>query len=283
MAYRKDDIPKVKLDIPNVPKFDLGDLTESMSNMDRLFDNIAKDIKEQKDNAMAMEFTKWIGELLRKNGVVPKLTEYTHESVRANSIEHRYGVSIDELDFSKHDKVFEDKIAKLENQIARLNEEKSFLRTRCMPYVEKDFDKRLYGKLAIVSCNEEFVDIQKYADGDDLYSREVRNLISEGGVKRLIGQYRNLSSRLDKMSAENKELKQRIAELESKETSELPFDPLECANYLINATYERETSSLERGWKGLPEKVNSDRYTIDDLEQIAEHLLVYCKHNKESE
>ena len=123
-----------------------------------------------------------------------------------------------QLDFSEHDKVFEDKIAKLENQIARLNEEKSFLRTRCMPYVEKDFDNRLYGKLAIVSCNEEFVDIGKYADGDDLYSREVRNLISEGGIKRLIGQYRNLSSRLDKMSDENKELKQRIAELESKET-----------------------------------------------------------------
>ena len=78
-------------------------------------------------------------------------------------------------------------------------------------------------------------------------------------------------------------LKQRIAELESKETSELPFDPLECANYLINATYERETSTLERGFKGLPDKVNSDRYTVDDLEQIAEHLLVYCKHNKQSE
>ena len=82
---------------------------------------------------------------------------------------------------------------------------------------------------------------------------------------------------------ENRELKKHIAELESKETVDLPFDPLECANYLINSTYERETNSLERGLKGLPDKVNSDRYTVDDLEQIAEHLLVYCKHNKESE
>lgn len=78
-------------------------------------------------------------------------------------------------------------------------------------------------------------------------------------------------------------LNQRIAELESKETSQLPFDPLECANYLINATYERETSSLERAFAKTPDKVNSDRYTVDDLEQIAEHLLVYCKYNKESE
>lgn len=217
---------------------------------------------------------------LKENGVSAEVSEL--KGGKNGEIQKVLGISV-KLDFSEHDKAFEDKIAKLENQIDRLNEEKSFLRTRCMPYVEKDFDKRLYGKLAIVSCNEEFVDIQKYADGDDLYSREVRNLISEGGVKRLIGQYRNLSSRLDKMSAENKELKQRIAELESKETSDLPFDPLETANYLINASYERETNSLERGLKGLPEKVNSDRYTVDDLEQIAEHLLVYCKHNKESE
>ena len=122
------------------------------------------------------------------------------------------------FDFSEHDKVFEDKIADLEKQIDRLNGEKSILRTRCMPYIERDFDNGLYGKLAIVGCNEEFVDIQKYADGDDFYSREVRNLISEGGIKRLIGQYRNISARLDKISAENKELKQRIAELESKKT-----------------------------------------------------------------
>ena len=74
MAYRKGDIPKVKLDIPNAPKFDLGDLTEPMSNMDRLFDNIAKDIRDRQDNAMAMEFTKCIGELLKKNGVTPKIT-----------------------------------------------------------------------------------------------------------------------------------------------------------------------------------------------------------------
>lgn len=92
-----------------------------------------------------------------------------------------------------------------------------------------------------------------------------------------------LTRKHEKLFDENQELKQRIAELESKETVDLPFDPLECANYLINATYERETSSLERGLKGLPEKVDSDRYTVDDLEQIAEHLLVYCKHNKDFE
>ena len=28
---------------------------------------------------------------------------------------------------------------------------------------------------------------------------------------------------------------------------------------------------------------DKDIYDIDDLEQIAEHLLVYCKHNREDE
>lgn len=161
------------------------------------------------------EYEQVIDEIV-KHGVAIKVNKIVDDNYIP--YERKYVGCVVELDFSEHDKVFEDKIAKLENQIDRLNEEKSFLRTRCMHCVEKDFDNGLYGKLAIVSCNEEFVDIQKYAGGDDLYSREVRNLISEGGIKRLIGQYRNLSSRLDKMSAENKELKQRIAELESKET-----------------------------------------------------------------
>ena len=54
----------------------------------------------------------------------------------------------------------------------------------------------------------------------------------------------------------------------------LPFDPLETANMLINATYKAEIPFLEK-------QVDRDVYDIDDLEQIAEHLLVYCKHNKE--
>ena len=57
-------------------------------------------------------------------------------------------------------------------------------------------------------------------------------------------------------------------------TIELPFDALETANMLINATYKTEIPFLE-------EQVDRDVYDIDDLEQIAEHLLVYCKHNKE--
>ena len=54
----------------------------------------------------------------------------------------------------------------------------------------------------------------------------------------------------------------------------LPFDALETANMLINATYKRENCMT-----GI--EYDKDIYSIDDLEQIAEHLLVYCKHNWE--
>ena len=59
--------------------------------------------------------------------------------------------------------------------------------------------------------------MQRLEKEDDLYSMEVRNLLSEGGLERLIGQYRRISRTLDKMSAENRELQKQIADLESKQ------------------------------------------------------------------
>lgn len=152
-------------------------------------------------------------------------------------IKQQYDKEINDIniDFSEHDKVFEDKIAKLEKE---LEEWKSEARE-----IKKNRDEQLKSFRKAV---EPYVDI--------------------GHMHETI-----------------EDLKQHIAELESKETVDLPFDPLECANYLINSTYERETNGIERAFHNLPDKVNSDRYTIDDLEQIAEHLLVYCKHNKERE
>ena len=80
-------------------------------------DEIAKEIKEKEDNAMAMEFTKCIGELLKKNGVVPKIKQYGCDFYGENSFQSRFGVIIDELDFTEHDKVFEDEMEILKTQI----------------------------------------------------------------------------------------------------------------------------------------------------------------------
>jgi hypothetical protein len=159
-------------------------------------------------------------EEFKKNGVKVKAHYFEYDNLWKNQTDLICESSDTKiLDFTEHDKVFEDKIAELENIINH-----------------------------------------KLGNWDKL------------GIT-----YQEILY----MKAENDLLKQRIAELESKETSELPFDPLDTANYLINATYERETNEFERGFENLPEKVNSDRYTVDELEQIAEHLLIYCRHNKE--
>ena len=92
---------------------------------------------------------------------------------------------------------------------------------------------------------------------------------------------------------ENEGLKQRIVELEGEIQSlvinsnpepsfELPINPMEVALMLINADYEYETSSYQRAL-GAGEHAVTERYTIDELEQIAEHLLIHCRHNKEDE
>lgn len=62
----------------------------------------------------------------------------------------------------------------------------------------------------------------------------------------------------------------------------LPFDPLATANMLINAEYSRQTSSVEKAFTGC-NVAKGHIYSVGDLEQIAEHLFVYCKHNNTEE
>ena len=177
--------------------------------------------------------------------------------------------TIIDLNFSEHDKVFEDKIAKLEKQIKLYEAERKELRTRCcMDSAREKFDNHSYGGLVIYTKN--------------FTSECERRLYDEN--KELKQRIAELEDKIGDRDEINRCLREQIAELESKEKielPELPFDPLDTANYLINATYERETNGIESVVQNLPEKVISDRYTVDELEQIAEHLLIYCRHNKE--
>ena len=74
-----------------------------------------------------------------------------------------------------------------------------------------------------------------------------------------------------------KQLKHNADELkENNATVELPFDAIEVANFLINEKYECNIPFVGG-------KTKHRKYEIEDLEQIAEHLLVYCKHNRGDE
>ena len=126
----------------------------------------------------------------------------------------------------------------------------------------------------------------------------------------LLKDYEVLEDRVEKLKCEldktynqlmevEKESQERIAELESElevkdnllkikngllgNNDELPTDPIEVAQMLINSTYEYELSALDKALYKCGDTRTTERYSIDDLEQIAEHLLVYCKHNRESE
>ena len=123
-------------------------------------------------------------------------------------------------------------------------------------YVEaSDYDKILLelkkSNEKVAKIESELFDAQKSAD--EYYNKCI-----------------DLTNQIEKLKSE---LEAKV-DFETDRLVKLPFDALETANMLINATYKAEIPFLER-------QVDRDIYNIDDLEQIAEHLLVYCKHNRE--
>ena len=81
------------------------------SSIHNSIDKICKDILEQKNNAMAMEFTRIICDLLKRYGAYVHRTETKFgEKITTNSIEEQYGIVFDSMDFSQHDKEFTDEI-----------------------------------------------------------------------------------------------------------------------------------------------------------------------------
>ena len=61
---------------------------------------------------------------------------------------------------------------------------------------------------------------------------------------------------------------------------ELPSEPIEVASMLINATYTREKGDIEKAFHKAfgnnSETITENIYSVNDLKEIAEHLLVYC-------
>lgn len=111
----KIEFPKVKIDKLAPGKKCPDDIFVTFNPLSDI-ERIVRDIKDRQDNIMAMKFTRIIGQLLKDNGVVPKITEFkTGETFdKAGKVfEERYGVVIEGLDFTEHDKVFMDKIAEL--------------------------------------------------------------------------------------------------------------------------------------------------------------------------
>ena len=125
-------------------------------------------------------------------------------------------------------------------------------------YVEaSDYDKILLelkkSNEKVAKIESELSDVQKSAD--EYYNKCI-----------------DLTNQIEKLKSES----ETKADFETDRLVKLQFNPLETANMIINATYKRKNCMT-----GI--EYDKDIYSIDDLEQIAEHLLVYCKHNREDE
>lgn len=123
-----------------------------------------------------------------------------------------------------------------------------------------------------------------FTEHDKRFKDEIRQLKHElFDVQKSADEYYNkcidLTNQIEKLESE---LETKV-DFETDRLVKLPFDALETANMLINATYRRKVKSFDRLHCCDGYKITTDMYCIDDLEQIAEHLLVYCKHNRESE
>ena len=169
-----------------------------------------------------------------------------------------------ELDFSEHDKVFEDKIASLEKRMAYMKGKNNYLRTRCMEDAIDAFERGSYGALTIVGRR---VDL------------EVENEKLKQRITELEEKNKNLVDMINKLQLEKAHIdcdlydaNKRITELESKESvrpMKIEFHadngemltPLEIANSLIN----------------------QDLFKVDELRELAEHLQVYCRHHNDRE
>lgn len=151
-------------------------------------------------------------------------------------------------------------------------------------------------------CSRELSEVTEMTNKDIEHAKEAIDRITEE-LKHSKDYITQLKHDLDKtynqLMEVEKEAQDKIEELESElevkenllkikngllgNNDDLPDDPIEVAQMLINSTYEYELSDLEKALFKCGDTRITERYSIDDLEQIAEHLLVYCKYNREDE
>ncbi len=198
------------------------------SSIHNSIDKICKDILEQKNNAMAMEFTRIICDLLKRYGVYVHCTETKFgEEITTNSIEEQYGIVFDSVDFSEHDKEFADEIEKLKKEL--------------------NIKQNAINQIDSIIC-----ELFGVAHNGDTYSDDFKELLRE-----------------------NSAVRKTVVDF-------LPTEPIKVAEMLINAEGEYEHNPLVKKICGN-DKGTYQIFDISELRQIAEHLLVYCNHNKEEE
>ena len=139
-------------------------------------------------------------------------------------------------------------------------------------YSEKD------GKMYVEASDYEKILLELEKSNEKIEKLEIKLSNAEKTGDDYYNKCIDLTNQIEKLESE---LEAKV-DFETDRLVKLPFDALETANMLINATYSRKANGIDRLHGCEEDTIETDMYSVDDLEQIAEHLLVYCKHNKES-
>lgn len=219
-------------------------------------DKICRDIVARKDSAMAMEFTRAICKLLRKNGVVVNCSQTEFETT---PIEIKYGVAFDSVDFSEHDKEFVTEIEYLKRRASELNEE-------C---VKKQNEINQLEE----SCGRMKARVDTWIDY--ILPRATKK------AKEMIDNHNYASVQIVTTDY--------LEKLNEKQSNDkfTYGEPIEIAEQIITTTMTREKTSMEKSlskaFGSKSDTVTAPMYSVPEIRQIAEHLLVYCNANKEEE
>lgn len=262
------------------------------SPLEGIMNKITKDILEQKNNAMAMEFTRIICDLLKRYGVYVHCTETKFsEKITTNSIEEQYGIVFDSMDFSKHDKEFMDKIKELEEELEKSNREHAkTLWEFCDSVKKEDYEKEV---------NHLQSEVEKYRKAFEEAKKERDCLIAEyqrkiekdkTELERTKNTINQIDDILEKLFGVRHDTVNKPDEFEKILSDKakgsianfLPTEPIKVADMLINSEAEYEHNPLVKSICGK-DKGTYRIFEISELRQIAEHLLVYCNHNGEAE
>lgn len=230
------------------------------SPLESTINKISRDILEQKNNAMAMEFTRIICDLLKRYGVHVHCKETKlSENITHNSIEEQYKIVFDSVDFSQHDKEFTDKIEELQSQVEKY--------CKALEDAKKERDCQI-------------AEFQSRTEKDKTELERAKTTINQIDdiLEKLFGARHDT---VDKPDEFEKILKQKVENYNTI-ADYLCDEPISVAQTLISAKRSYELSAEEKKRSGL-EKGYYHIFDVSELRQIAEHLLIYCDHNGEVE
>lgn len=237
------------------------------SPLEGIMNKITRDILEQKNNAMAMEFTRIICDLLKRYGVYVHCTETKlSEKITHNSIEEKYGIVFDNMDFSQHDKEFADKIEELQSEVDKCQKVYEATKKDCDRQIE-EYEKKIFG-------------LEKYAGRLKCSVDRKQDAINQ--IDGIICELFGIAHNGDIYSNDFKELLREKSAVGKTIADFLPAEPIKVADMLINAEGEYEHNPIVKKISGN-DKGTYRIFGISELRQIAEHLLVYCNHNGEAE